>query len=71
MFDLVKKELEDLGYKVYTNKVTNQRGDVLAEVNPYGTLQTKDKVIFDLVEKAKFAPVLEVEEKPKKKRSKK
>ena len=57
MFDIHKKELEKLGYKVYSNKVTGPKGDVVASVNPYGTVESKDLEVLK---------VLKTSNKPKK-----
>lgn len=46
MFESHKKELEKLGYKVYSNKVTGPKGDVIASVNPYGTVESKDPAVL-------------------------
>jgi len=62
MFDAHKKELEKLGYKVYSNKVTGQKGDVIATINPYGTVESKDPAILDLLKKP--AKVSKVTTKP-------
>lgn len=51
MFDSYKKELEKLGYKVYTKSVTNARGDIVASINPYGELDTKDPAIISTLAK--------------------
>ena len=57
MFNKYKKQLEKLGYKVYATKVAGPKGDIVATVNPYGSIETKDP---------SFLPLLK-EEKPKKK----
>lgn len=49
MFDSHKKELEKLGYKVYTNKVTGPKGDIVASINPYGSLDTKEAAILKVL----------------------
>lgn len=49
MFDIHKKELEKLGYKVYSDKITGAKGDVLASVNPYGRVETKEASILKVL----------------------
>lgn len=63
MFEKHKKVLEKAGYKVYTNKVTTPKGDVVASINPYGSLDTKDEAIRVILSQ----PVV-VEKKKKKKK---
>lgn len=45
MFIGHKKELEKLGYLVYSDTVTTPKGDIVASVNPYGELDTKEDSI--------------------------
>lgn len=56
MLDKVQKRLESLGYKVYTNKVTGPKGDVVASTNPYGTIETKDAKVLKILKE----PIAEV-----------
>lgn len=42
MFKNHKKALEKAGYKVYNDKITSLKGDVVAFIDPYGSLDTKD-----------------------------
>jgi hypothetical protein len=58
MFKKYKKDLEKLGYKVYANKVAGPKGDIVATVNPYGNVESKDQSFLSLLK-----------EKPKKKKS--
>lgn len=49
MFDIYKKELAKLGYVVYNSQVTTGRGDVVASLDPYGGVETKDEEILKLL----------------------
>lgn len=62
MFKNHKKELEKLGYKVYNSTITTQKGDVVASVDPYGQLDTKEAQISEVLSR----PVKKVRARTKK-----
>lgn len=51
MFEKHKKPLEKAGYIVYDDKVTGPKGDVVADINPYGQLETKDPEVLSILKK--------------------
>lgn len=71
MFNKAQKRLESLGYKVYTDKVTGPKGDVVASIDPYGTLDTKDEAILKVLKEPVAEPKETVIEVVKKKVAKK
>jgi hypothetical protein len=55
----VSKELKEAGYLIVADQVTNLRGDVVGQMDPYGTFLSKDDVLLAIIEEGpvKLLPV--------------
>lgn len=51
MFKGYEKALKKEGYSVVGNQVVGPRGDVVAAVNPYGEVDTKEPAILKILAK--------------------
>jgi hypothetical protein len=58
----VSKELKEAGYLIAGDQVTNLRGDVIGQMDPYGTFLSKDDVLLAIIEEG---PVKALPEAPK------
>jgi hypothetical protein len=58
----VSKELKEAGYLIAGDQVTNLRGDVVGQMDPYGTFLSKDDVLLAIIEEG---PVKALPEAPK------
>ena len=45
--DVCVKVLSEANYKIVADQVVNSRGDVVGQMDPYGTFQTTDEVLIN------------------------
>ena len=53
----VSKELKEAGYLIAGDQVTNLRGDVVGQMDPYGTFLSKDDVLLAIIEEGPVKPL--------------
>ena len=60
-FKKYEKELNKAGYFIAADQVTNSRGDVVGQMDPYGEFHYSDDVMASVICKAMRAEVAEAE----------
>ena len=60
-FKKYEKELNKAGYFIAADQVTNSRGDVVGQMDPYGEFHYSDEVMASVICKAMRAEVAEAE----------
>tara|TARA_R110000822_G_scaffold135346_1_gene272927 strand:- start:222 stop:506 length:285 start_codon:yes stop_codon:yes gene_type:complete len=69
-FKKYEKELNKAGYYISGDMIANSRGDVAAQIDPYGDFHCNDDVVAKVIRDAMRAEVeVKVEPKKKKKRA--